>query len=477
MKFLNRTSEMSRLDGLLSIKGGGLGVVYGRRRIGKTRLLLEWCGKHDGIYWVADDSGSAILRRFFALTLAERFPGFADVEYPDWSSLLSRIVKEAATQQWRGPLIIDELPYAVSSAPELPSILQRWVDHEVPKAGLVVILAGSSQRMMHGLALNASAPLFGRAKVLLQLGPLPPEWLVRAFHNLSAVDAVGYYAAWGGVPRYWESAVEHGGALEEQLHDLVLDPHGLLHHEPDRLLLEDVPTAASLRPLLDAIGLGAHRISEIGARIGMPVTSLSPHLTRLIESGLIQREVPFGEKGKSSKRSLYVIGDPFCRLWFSMVAPYRSVLAQASRSHRIALLRKHFPGLLSSAWEQLCRDVIPFIASDEKRGTPKVRWGAAGRYWHGNGPEWDVVCASIDGTRLLAGECKWTRQSCAMADITQWEKELHGKGIPPISIGSGKNIEYALFVPQRPSKQRYTEQGTRIIDAAEVFRYFTDREV
>jgi uncharacterized protein len=473
MKFLNRTDEISRLDGLLALPEGGLGVVYGRRRIGKTRLLLEWCRKHEGIYWVADDSGSTILRRFFAMTLAERFSGFADVEYPDWGSLLSRIAKEAAAEHWRGPLVIDELPYVVSSSPELPSILQRWIDHEAPKADLTVVIAGSSQHMMQGLALNASAPLFGRAKALLKIGPLPPGWLTKAFRAIDEAEAVGYYAAWGGIPRYWELADGHGGTLEEQLLDLVLDPYGPLHNEPDHLLHEELPTAASLRPLLDAIGLGAHRISEIGARIGLPSTSLSPHLARLVELELVQREIPFNEKEKTSKRSLYTIGDPFCRLWFSIIAPYRSMLTQGLKSFRIGLLRKGFPALIGVAWEQLCRSAIPYIQPIDNNGS---EWGPAGRYWHGSGPEWDIVSQSIDGARLLAGECKWTAKPCSMADIVNWEHELLKKGVPPVKGYAGKKTEYALFVRERPQKQTHTKNGTRIIDASDVLRYITDSE-
>lgn len=177
MKFLNRTEELERLDRLATREGGGLAVVYGRRRIGKTRLLLEWSKRHGGLYTVADQSSAEVQRRYFAQAVAERLPGFGDVDYPDWRTLLTRLARDAEAASWRGPLVIDELPYLVNVSPELPSVLQRWIDHEAARARLVVALAGSSQRMMQGLVLLGNAPLYGRAREILDLGPIDPAFL------------------------------------------------------------------------------------------------------------------------------------------------------------------------------------------------------------------------------------------------------------------------------------------------------------
>src|SRR6185295_11651812 len=130
MKFLNRAAEMERLERLARREGGGLAVVYGRRRIGKTRLLLEWSKRHGGLYTVADQSSGEVQRRYFAEAVAEHLSGFGDVEYPDWRTLLVRLARDAQKESWRGPMILDELPYLVTASPELPSLLQRWMDHE-----------------------------------------------------------------------------------------------------------------------------------------------------------------------------------------------------------------------------------------------------------------------------------------------------------------------------------------------------------
>jgi AAA+ ATPase superfamily predicted ATPase len=81
MEFLDREEELGRLERLAHT--GGLAVIWGRRRIGKTRLLLQWCKQHGGMYTVADQSAAPIQRRYFAVALASRFPGFDQVQYPD----------------------------------------------------------------------------------------------------------------------------------------------------------------------------------------------------------------------------------------------------------------------------------------------------------------------------------------------------------------------------------------------------------
>jgi AAA+ ATPase superfamily predicted ATPase len=117
MLFLNRVAELERLDELAVAREARLAVVYGRRRVGKTRLLLEWTARHGGLYTVADQSAPEVQRRYLALALTAVFPGFADVQYPDWAGLLTRLARDAQAARWSGPLVIDELPYLALGAP------------------------------------------------------------------------------------------------------------------------------------------------------------------------------------------------------------------------------------------------------------------------------------------------------------------------------------------------------------------------
>lgn len=334
MLFLDRTTELAALEGL----GAGLAVVWGRRRIGKTRLLTEWCDRNGGLYTVADQSSAEVQRAYLARALATRLPGFADVTYPDWERLFTRLAADAQAAKFAGPLVLDELPYLVASSPELPSVLQRWIDHDAKRARLRVALAGSSQRMMQGLVLAADAPLYGRATVLLEMRALEPGYLREAL-GVDGIALLDHWTAWGGVPRYWELAANTAGATaRDRVAALALDPLGALFSEPERLLLEESPSAIEVRPLLDAIGAGAHRLSEIAGRLGRAATSLGKPLDRLVGMGLVRRETPYGEPFRGGKRSLYKLDDPFLRLWFRIVAPNRAALTVGTRASRLSLL-------------------------------------------------------------------------------------------------------------------------------------------
>lgn len=452
MKFLDRQNELTRLRRVADSEESGLVVVYGRRRVGKTRLLLEWAKRHSGLYTVADQSAAELQRRYFAEAFAERLPGFADMEFRDWRSLLSRLAREAQFAGWRGPLIFDELPYLVLASPELPSVLQRWIDHEARAAGLKVAVAGSSQRMMQGLVLAGDAPLFGRAREILEIQPLPPSCLYEAFDVPDGIRWGELYTAWGGIPRYWELAQEEGGDVPGQVDRLVLDLLGPLHREPDRLLLEEIPSALETRPVLDAIGSGAHRVSEIAGRLGRPATSMARPLDRLLGLGLVRRELPFGEDEKSSKRALYKIADPFFRLWFRVVAPYRAQLASGTPAARRQILDRFWDPLCAQGWEELCRHQVSRLPAERSLGQLGP-WGPASRWWRGAEPEWDLVSESLDGRRVLLGEVKWSARPFSRKSLETALRELAARPAPPLPPrSSSAEIVRALFVPAVASK-------------------------
>lgn len=470
MRFVNRREEMARLERLATVKEGGLAVVYGRRRIGKTRLLLEWCARCEGLYTVADHSTAEIQRRYAAEAIAAQLPGFADVEYRDWQTFLTRLAREGQAAQVRGPFIFDELPYLVLSAPELPSVLQRWVDHEARSAGLVVAVAGSSQRMMQGFVMAGDAPLYGRAREILEIGPLDPIYIKETFALAGPSDLIETYAAWGGVPRYWELASGLEGGVRSHIDQLVLDPLGPLHREPDRLLIEEVPSALDARPVLDAIGAGAHRISEIAGRIGHAATSLWRPLDRLISMGLVRREVPFGESEKETRRSLYKIDDPFFRCWFRVVAPHRAQFAVASRQTRRRVLDRFWQELVAQAWEDLCRKRLPRVSESRRLGVAGP-WGPAGRWWKGNLPKWDIVAESVDGRRLLLGDAKWSARPFAAVELQRVIRELISRPAPILPQRYRQHVQVrALFVPAAaiPSRGVSREGEPMVITADEL---------
>jgi hypothetical protein len=475
MRFVNRLDELRRLNALWDRSDGGLVALWGRRRIGKTRLLTQWCRHHKGIYTVADQSSEPVQRRYFAEAVGRSLAGFDEAEYPSWQALLRALARRAKADQLRGPLVIDELPYLVAASPSLPSVLQRFVDHDAREARLVVAVAGSAQHMMQGLVMSATAPLFGRATEAMSLGPLSPIHMMEAIGLDSPVDCVRAFSVWGGVPRYWELAEPFAANLAESVDRLVLDPLGPLHLEPDRLLADDVPSAVSLRPLLDAIGAGCHRLSEIAGRLEQPATSLSRPLTRLADLGFVVREQPFGASERGGKRTLYRIADPFLRLWFRVVAPRRGLLATVPASARIHTFEAHRPALMAETWEELCRRAVPHLPPDATLHLESGPFGPASRFWRGSGPEWDVVAESLDGRTLLLGEVKW-HEKPADEDATQRAiADLLRKGDPSPSLVGSRRLRRAVFAPAFTPAAKRKRWPVDLVDAATVLGSAAER--
>jgi uncharacterized protein len=398
LPFLNRDEEQRRLRGVLAAPGGELAVVYGRRRCGKSTLIQNVLGGDD-IYFLADQREAPLQIQALAQVVERVFPGFSSAHYPTWDALLKGLRGRATN---RLNLILDEFPYLARNAPELPSLLQGYLDSQ-GKKNINILLCGSSQRMMQGLVLDRTAPLYGRAREILRIEPLGAGWIPDAL-DLHDDEAIEAYALWGGVPRYWELAQPHGGGLAAA-RELILDCKGVLHEEPPRLLLDELRTTGQAFSLLSLIGGGCHRLSEIAGRMGKPAGSLSRPLGNLVELGYVRREVPFGENPRSSKRTLYSLKDPFLQFYFHFVQPNQSVLEMGITEPVEALLRTDFSAHTAGIWEDLARHSVPFL------NVGGLQWGIATRWWgtgaNGSAQEFDVVAESLDGRNVLVGEVKW----------------------------------------------------------------------
>ena len=343
--------------------------------------------------------------------------------------------------------MLDEFPSMVSVSPELPSILQKYVDQRTDR-GVHLLLAGSSQRMMQGLALDGSAPLYGRATEILKLSPLSAFWIQKAlrFSKAEAHLATEAYSVWGGIPRYWELAADHSSRMDA-IRDLVLSPLGVLHEEPRRLMMDDLRETTQASSILSLIGRGSHRISEIAGRLEKPVTSLSRPLQRLIELDLIKREIPFGTSPRTTKRSVYRIADPFLRYWFRFVEPNLSRLEARSLGAVIRDAERDFSHHVGGIWEELVRASVP------RSSYKGIEWGPAARWW-GTGLdrktyEIDVVAESASNDSLLVGEAKWSDD----VDLDRTFARLEQKALQ-LPLARNKRVVLTVWVKSTRAARR-----------------------
>ena len=402
MKFVDRIEETARLRDALSREKFSLVVVYGRRRLGKSTLIKRVLSDSD-VYFLADRSEGQHQRTLLAKVVAQVFPDFDRLTYPNWESLF-RAVNYRTDKRFT--LCLDEFPYLVEQSPELPSVLQKLVDEKQLKYNLV--LCGSSQNMMYGLFLDSTAPLYGRADEIMKLMPIRLSYIQEAL-NLDAVGAVEEYAVWGGVPRYWELR-ENRSSLSDALWHNILSVNGTLYEEPIKLFQDDVKDIVKTSTIMSYIGSGANRLSEIAARCNEPATNLSRPLKKLIDLGFLEKDVPFGIDEKNAKKSLYKIADPFMAFYYQFVVPNRSFIELGRHLPLEQALAAHFSEYVSIHWEKLCRDAVTGnMVNGFVYGKAKRWWGSVlNEDKKPEQVEFDVMAESLDKKYLLVGECKWT---------------------------------------------------------------------
>jgi len=435
MKYVNRIEEQARISKILSSEKAGFIVVYGRRRCGKSTLLKHTLSEND-IYFMADQTESTQQIALLAQTIATQVEGFDLVKYPNWEVLFSTLnqrVNEPIT------LCLDEFPYLVKSSHELPAIIQKMIDNGGNHFNLII--CGSSQQLMHGLIIDSTAPLYGRAELILKVKPMKLPYLQEVL-QCNSTDAITEYSVWGGVPRYWELRLQEKN-LRDALQQHLFSSLGTLIEEPLRLFVDDMRDTTQSFTILSLIGNGVHRLSEIAARLEKPSTSLGGPLERLVQLGYIERELPFGENEKNSKKSYYRIADPFFNFYFTFVVPNRSLIEIDKGNLVLQQMMERFQGYTSFWWEKLCRQAV---SGTELNG---YVFGYA-RSWWGNVSkderiEIDIIAESSDGKALLVGECKWTESENAARLIYELKEKVQ-----KLPFAKGKTIVPCLFLKTTP---------------------------
>ncbi len=455
MEFVNRVKEIERINHLLARDESMLIILYGRRRIGKTRLIQQIVDEND-IFFIADQSETPLQIKAFANIVNRQIPEFNRVYYPDWESffltLNERLEKDTT-------IIIDEFPYLVKNSPELPSIIQKLFDNK-SRLSFHLILCGSSQQMMQNLVMDSTAPLYGRANEIIKLLPMNVYWLKEAL-NCSSTEAVEEYCIWGGVPRYWELRMQEPG-LKEAVVKHILDRHGVLHEEPLRLFLDDSRENIQMSTLISVISSGVHRLSEIASRMEKPATHLNRPLQRLIDLGYLKREIPYGSSPRNAKKSLYKIADPFINFYFRFVIPEKTSLELGfSEIIYDKVVSPDFSAYCSGFWEEICRESIPLLFTDKLFSPGSRWWGRAAGEKHA---EIDIVSSSRDGSEIIIGEVKWTTS----VNIASLVNDLNRKaGMIPET--HKKQIRKLLFFKNIPE---YVPEGFYVFTAEDIIQAY-----
>jgi len=400
MTFRNRVDELDALDTAYNSSGHAFFVVYGRRRVGKTALLKEFCADKPHIYFLAAQEAQSRQRAKFVEQTATHY----DERRPHidgWDDAFDYLGEQLAEDPC--VVVIDEFPYLVDENDSLPSYLQAFVDEQLQETTAMVVLCGSSISTMESDVLGHESPLYGRRTGQLDLQPFSFEQ-ARAVIEYDIETAIQSYAVTGGTPLYL-ALFDYEQSLAANIQSQVLSPTAVLYNEPAFLLRTELRNPARYLSILEAIALGHTTPNEIAGATGIGSGPLSKYLQTLRTLRLVERQVPVTASAKKSKRSRYRVADGFLRFWFRFVEPNRSSIEEAPEVAFEQTIAPELPDYVATPFEDVCREAVWEAIRQEKLGP----YSEVGPWWYGD-HEIDIVALAPSDDRLLFAECKWTNE-------------------------------------------------------------------
>ena len=355
--FIGRARERAFLEELFSSGRPELFVLYGRRRVGKTELLQQFCQAHRSVYFLAAQVRNRDNLRAFRQTIAEGLSDAlaGDVEFPDWGAALGFLAERSGGE--RLVVVLDEFPYLCEADKSVPSQLQRFWDTRGKKSSLMLVLCGSQMSFMEKEVLAERSPLFGRRTAQKRLEPLAPVEALDFFPRWNLEERVLAFAVLGGMPAYL-SRFDDRVTLRENLLKVVLRPEGYLFDEVSFLLRSELSNPATYNSLLAALARGGERLNDIALDVGVDSTTANKYLHVLRELRLVEREVPLTDPDPlRSRRGTYRIADRFLAFHFRHIQPNLSLI-HAGRGARVLAdsIEPDLPRLLDEAQVEFVLD-------------------------------------------------------------------------------------------------------------------------
>lgn len=430
--FIGREQELEFLNSKYKSTGGQLIVLYGRRRVGKTETLREFCkGKPHVFFSCTQTTEKVQLRNFSNRMLKENIPaGRYLSEFGDWESAF-RSVLELPYGEEKNLLVIDEFPYMCRGNKSIPSILQNLWDGELRDANVMIILCGSAMSFMEKELLAEKNPLYGRATGIYKMKEMGFYDAAKFFPDYSPRDKVLAYAVLGGIPHYlrqWDPQL----SVDENIKKNILTKGCILYSEVDFLLHQELRETPIYNSIIEAVALGNTKLNDISQKSLVDDTSkTSVYLRNLIELGIVEREFSVDAKLReqaNASRGTYRLTDNFFRFWYAFGFSNFSQLEDGDVEGVYEYVVK--PALhkfASIAFEDVCRE---FVRQKQKENALPFRYAKMGR-WMGkttvrdekapNGlrvaeTEIDLLCIDRDAKQYLVGECKFKKNPFSYAE-------------------------------------------------------------
>lgn len=421
--FIGREAELKFLQDKYTEERGQLIVLYGRRRVGKTETLREFCKDKPHVFFSCTQTTDLVqLRNFSSRMFKENIPAKNYIsEFADWEKAF-RAVLDLPYGNQKKLLVIDEFPYMCRGNKSIPSILQNLWDAELRDSNVMIILCGSAMSFIEKELLSEKNSLYGRATGIYKMKEMGFYDAIKFFPEYSDRDKVLTYAVLGGIPHYlrqWNPKL----SVDENIKRNILTKGCILYSEVEFLLHQELRETPIYNSIIEAVALGNTKLNDISQKSLLEDTAkTSVYLKNLMELGIVEREFSVDSKIKeraNTGRGTYRLTDNFFRFWYAFGFANYSQLEDGDVDGVYEYVVK--PALhefASFAFEDVCREFVRML---QKKNELPFRYSKMGR-WMGKTTvrdekasdglrtaetEIDLLCIGKDAREYLVGECKF----------------------------------------------------------------------
>lgn len=403
-------------------------IIYGRRRVGKTSLINEFCKDKPTVFFSALNASASENREALSKAIYEKDHHKTDIPpvYPTFDSAFSEITELSKNE--RLVFVIDEYPYLAKADNSISSRLQHIIDHVWKDTKLFLILCGSSMSFMEYQVLGYESPLYGRRTTQYKIKALTYKEVTAFNPTLSAEQQALVYGITGGIPHYINK-LDVENDIDDSLKENLFNTSAYLFEEPENLLKQELREPGIYNSVISAIAGGASRFNEISTKAGIDTSVCAKYLQVLSELGIIRKETPITEK--NSKKTVYTIEDNFFRFWYRFVPKNISAIS-AGRTEYIydAVIKSRFADYMGLIFEKMCKEYLLRYAD----GLPFILYDV-GQWWGTDSNtkkevQIDIVGAPTEGDEYIIGSCKYRNEPVGLdeLDLIKYYSSVFGKG-------------------------------------------------
>jgi AAA+ ATPase superfamily predicted ATPase len=450
--FINRKLELNALNERYQNSKAEFMVIYGRRRVGKTEIIKQFCKNKLHFYYLADKSNPQLQLQKIVGMVAEKL-GERTPLITDWEELFKYLSEKS---EKRFIFVIDEFPYLIKAYPPITSLFQKGWDEHFKETKMFLILCGSSVAMMKRKVLSYQSPLYGRRTGQLNLEPLSFKDSIKFFPSTELKQQINLFAIAGRIPFYL-TELDEKKDVTANVKDNVARKDKILLEEPEFLLREELREPSTYSKILEMIAQGAGKLNDISTQTGVEVYKLGKYLNVLMELDYIERITPVTITKAKSKISLYRIKDVFFRFWYRFIFPLKSEIEIGNLNRLSDNLNRDFSEHVGKIFEEIGSEAVRTMYPNLAR---VGKWWGHYRNEEGNRNEVEIdICGINEQTKeILFGECKWQNEVNARKILGQLKDKAKR-----VEWNNLQRKEYYVIFA-RSFKEKIEEENVVLVD-------------